>query len=327
MPDIFTSFNFNTKFDEVSSYGSSKVYRHSDDEYVIDSEEGRKIAYDPSIYGKQFDELNLAMAKYAVKFMKELGILDEKLVIQHVLRASLGYRIREAMQNEGKEFSDVWTRPIYSYTSYRTHTVADLTISYDSPSTIPETGEFFLIKPDTEATGFTSIKILDNFFKKCSSCRVKAVVLYGFISRVAIDRIKSYLSLKNVKAISIAIEDITPLSENGYDMPLYGIDEQAFSSRSVKARLAAEVPLQVLQQMIQYYYPGMDQPGDWSDRQTELFDGMAWSKVNPLVHLSRSMKMLDRLRQINRTEAWYSEQHEEIYSKLRNKLNQEMQKN
>ncbi|MCL4344395.1 MAG: hypothetical protein JRM84_03805 [Nitrososphaerota archaeon] len=329
MSDPLSLFNFDIKFDEVSRYGNAGVYRHGDDEYVIDSEEGRRIASDPSIYGGPFEESNLAMARYAVRFMKELGLLDEKLVIQHVLRASLGYRIRDALQETGKEFGELWTRPVYSYTSYRTHTVDDLTISHDAPDTIPASGDFYLLKPDTEASGFTSLKVLDNFFKKCSAqnCRVKAVVLYGFISRVAVDRVKSYLSSKNVKTITIAIENITPLSENGYDMPLYGIDDQAYSSRGTKVKLASAVPTTVLQSMLYDYYPGMDQPGDWSDRQTRLYDGTTWNKVDPLVHLNRSLKILEKMRAINRTEEWYTERHEKIYSKLKDKLNAEIQRN
>ncbi|MGC8661216.1 MAG: hypothetical protein ACP5TZ_01765 [Nitrososphaeria archaeon] len=327
MADILSSFNFDTGFDEIGSYGNSMVYRHSNDEYVIDSEEGRKVASDPSVCGTTFESLNLAMARYAAKFMKELGLLDGKVVLQHVLRASLGYRIRDALHETGKGFSEIWTRPVYSYTSYRSHTTDDLEITYDEPAAVPEGEKFYLLKPDTEATGFTSLKVLDHFFKKCKGCQVEAVVLYGFISRPAIDRIKSYLHSKNVKTVTIAIENITPLAENGYDMPLYGIDDQAYSNRGIKVKMASAVPMPVLRSMLDDYYPGMDQPGDWSDRQVKLFDGTAWNIVDPLVHLNRSLKMLEKMRIINRTEEWYNEMHEKIYSDLKNKLNEEIQRN
>ncbi|MGC8557517.1 MAG: hypothetical protein ACP5NC_00785 [Nitrososphaeria archaeon] len=329
MADIISSFNFDNSFEEHKNYGTTRVYRHAENEFVIDSEEGRQIASDPSVYGTTFDDANLRLARVAVKFMKDAGLLDGKVVLQHVLRASLGYRIREALYETGKEFREVWTRPVYSYTSYRAHTVDDLTISYDEPAAMPNAGEFYLLKPDTEATGFTSLKILDNFFKKCRlpECRIKTLVLYGFISKIAIDRIRGYLSQRGIPVVSIAIENITPLSENGYDMPLYGIDEQAYSSRGEKNRLAAAVPMQVLRLMLNSYYPGMDQPGDWSDRQKTLYDGRAWTPVDPLVHLNRSLKMLERVRLLNRTEEWYSELHEKIYVKLRERLAEEIQKN
>ncbi|MEM3811304.1 MAG: hypothetical protein QXV38_03285 [Conexivisphaerales archaeon] len=328
MTDVISSFNFDTKFEEISSYGDSKFYKYGNDEYVIDSEEGRRIASDPSVCGMPFEEANLKMARYAVKFMKELGLLDEKLVVQHVLRASLGYRIKDALHEAGKEFAETWTRPVYSYVSYRTHTVDGLSIIYDSPTSIPVSGKFYLLKPDTEASGFTSLKVLDNFFRKCKQdCQVKGVVLYGFISRVAMDRVKSYLASRGIQTISIAIENITSLSENGYDMPLYGIDEQAYSSRGTKAKLASATPMPVLQSMLGSYYPGMDQPGDWSDRQVRLYDGSAWNEVDLLVHLNRSLKMLERMRIINRIEGWYGETHEKIYSELKNKLYVEIQKN
>lgn len=327
MADILHSFNFDTSFDEIGSYGNSRVYRHSKDEYVIDSEEGRKVASDPSVCGTAFESLNLAMARYATKFMKELGLLDGKVVVQHVLRASLGYRIRDALYETGKEFSEIWTRPVYSYTSYRSHTTDDLAITYDEPAMFHVDDKLYLLKPDTEATGFTSLKVLDHFFNKCKDCRVEAVVLYGFISRPAIERIKNYLGSKNVRTITIAIENITPLAENGYDMPLYGIDDQAYSSRGVKVKMASEVPLPALNSMLDTYYPGMDQPGDWSDRQVKLFDGTTWSRVDPLVHLNRSLKMLEKMRIINRPEEWYSELHEKIYNNLKSKLNEEIQRN
>jgi len=53
-------------------------------------------------------------------------------------------------------------------------------MSYDEPPALPP-GEYVVLKPDTEATGNTSLFVLDNLFRKCSSsgCKIKKLFFTG----------------------------------------------------------------------------------------------------------------------------------------------------
>jgi len=314
--------------------GGLSLYAFGRDLYALDSPEGRVIACDPSVCGEEFRALNASLARKAFRALEEKALYDvgpgsgTRLLFQHVLRASLGYGLREAAMDAGHEFVEVWSRPLYAHASYRQHTVSDLVMAYDQPSQLPG-GKYVVLKPDTEATASTSLFTLQNLLEKCdrSGCRIEKVIFYGFIAEPAVRKLRDYLGGKNIASVFFAIEDVTPLAANGYDMPLYGIDEAQFSSSGEKHRLFGLTPPDVLEGEFDCYYPGMDQPGDWSERQPSLFDGVDWKKVDLSVHLRRSLDMLRRMREINAGEPWYADHHEEVYRKLEDKLEKKISAN
>ncbi|MGC8599812.1 MAG: hypothetical protein ACP5LX_01965 [Nitrososphaeria archaeon] len=318
---VFRSFDFSTSFSGYYSSAGFKVYAHSKKIFVLDSQEGREIACYPQVLGEKFETLNYKLAKMFVEFLDSEGLFSEKILMQHVLRASLGYKVYDALKDKGIEFVNSWSRPLYKYVSFRKHVQRELTMTYDDPPALPS-GEYIVLKPDTEATGNTSLFVLDNLFKKCSSssCKIKKVIFYGFISDRAVKVLEKYLRERGVEGVYYAIEDITPLAENGYDMPLYGLDESRYEKDGVKSKLAALVPEEVLDKMIDCYYPGMDQPGDWSERQVRLFDGKEWKNVDPKVHAQRSLNVLEKLREISKDQEWYDTVHETIYNKIKEDL-------
>ncbi len=318
---IFRSFDFSTSFTKYYSSNGLNVYKLSDNQFVVDSQEGREIACYPQIVGEKFESLNYRLAKKFVDFLGNESLFSEKILMQHVLRASLGYKVYDALKEKGISFINSWSRPLYKYVSFRKHVERELTMTYDEPQTLPS-GEYVVLKPDTEATGNTSLFVLENLFKKClqSGCRIKKVVFYGFISSKAIKVLDEYLRRNKAEGIYYAIENITPLAENGYDMPLYGLDESRYEKDGIKVRLSASVPEEILDKMIDCYYPGMDQPGDWSERQVRLFDGKEWKDVDPKVHAERSLSVLEKLREISKDEIWYDQVHENIYNKIKDDL-------
>ncbi|MFP3417195.1 MAG: hypothetical protein RXO71_02730 [Nitrososphaeria archaeon] len=318
---VLRSFDFSTSFSEYFSSSGFKVYSRSKNLFVIDSQEGREIACYPQILGEEFERLNYKLAKRFIEFLDREGVFSERIMMQHVLRASLGYKVYDVLKEKGIGFINSWSRPLYKYVSFRKHLQRELTMTYDDPPTLPS-GEYVVLKPDTEATGNTSLFVLDNLFRKCSSsgCKIKKVIFYGFISDKAIKVLEEYLKGRGVEGVYYAIENITPLAENGYDMPLYGLDESRYEKDGTKSKLAASVPEEVLNNMLECYYPGMDQPGDWSERQVRLFDGREWKDVDPKVHAQRSLNVLEKLREISKDEEWYDSVHENIYNKIKEDL-------
>ena len=318
---VSRSFDFSTSFTSYYTSNGFNVYKHSDNQFVVDSQEGREIACYPQILGEEFESLNYKLAKRFVDFLERESLFSEKILMQHVLRASLGYKVYDALRDKGINFINSWSRPLYKYVSFRKHVQRELTMTYDEPQWLPA-GEYVVLKPDTEATGNTSLFVLDNLFKKCalSGCRIKKVVFYGFISGKAIKVLEDYLHRNQVEGVYYAIENITPLAENGYDMPLYGLDESRYEKDGSKVKLSASVPEEVLDKMLGCYYPGMDQPGDWSERQVKLFDGKEWKEVDPKVHAQRSLTVLEKLREISKGEVWYDQIHEDVYNKIKGDL-------
>ncbi len=309
-------FNLGDNYIRKLSAGSSTTYEIGAGTYVIDSENGRRIACYPSFCGDEMMRAARDMARDFVTALKMMGYLDQRILLLNVLRAAPGYGVRETLLESGADVSESWIRPYYVHPSYRLHTVQDLGLKFESYSDL-RSGSYTLIKPDTEATGFTSLFSLHRFLDRCEKegCRVERLILYGFIAEKGLQTIRQAFGNRIREIIAFAIEDMTPLAQNGYDMPVYGIDLSALEERGERKYLAAKAPREVVDALLASCYPGMDQPGDWSERQSRLFDGQSWINVDLTVHLKRSRDLLERLRRAQMSEPWYQEDHERIYEK------------
>ena len=316
----FSGINSIMKGDGYELFNISSV----SNTFIIDAEEGRAIAADPSVVGEEFDRYNTRLAFKAAQAMRKIGLLDRKSVFLDVLRAAPGYRLYEGITREKRdmEISRVSMRPKYVKRSYQAHVYNELEIIYSDLKSLP-TGHVTLFKPDTEASGKTSLAALGYFLDECkkAGCTVDMMVLYGFISKPGLLKIIDFLKGRDIEYYAFAIENLTALSGNGYDMPLYGVDK---GGNDPGLLLKSIAPYEVVSGMAGDYYPGLDQPGDWSERQSNLFTGVGYESGGILNHLQMSLKNLSELRPLSESQSWYKQPHRAIYDLLVRKINERL---
>lgn len=326
LSEVIQHFAFD--FDDITperELGGVSLYgiRERPGLFIVDAPEGRRLATDPSIVGEEFDSLNRTLSRKAWRLIEDMNVVGEDIIFEHVLRAAPGYRLREAIEERSSfKVTDFYIRPRYIQTSYRQHSQNYVENVFTGELHLNESKTYTLVKPDTEATGRSSIAAIDAVVEKCRSvgASIDKVVLYGFISMSGYRRILDFANQRNLDVVALAVEDVTALASNGYDMPVYGIDEGARNNKGSMVRLASMIPERVLEGILTEYYPGMDQPGDWSERQSELFNGISVEKGDILSHLNRSLTRLNALRSINSGEPWYSQQLDEVYQKNSERL-------
>ena len=73
--------------------------------------------------------------------------------------------------------------------------------------------------------------------------------------------------------------------------------------------------MDTLDGMIPYYVAGLDQPGDWSERQMSLFNGYGMESGNVVGHLRKSIDLINSCRELHSGEVWYDVFHEGISMK------------
>jgi hypothetical protein len=317
---------FDLSFGMVTKQGSdgeANLYSVDKHEglYIIDSPEGRELACNPSQVGDSFEVLNRELSRKAWKFLSSLGIRGP-IIFEHVLRAAPGYRLRETIPQDIGPVTDFYVRPRYVQESFRHHVQNEVEVVYSGELRIGGNRSFTLVKPDTEATGRSSVKVIEELLRRCQDLNssISRVVLYGFISQRAFDVIKELAKEHGFELLALAIEDVTALGSNGYDMPIYGLDEQIFRNAGVPAKLSSIIPEDVFQAIVTRYYPGLDQPGDWSERQIVLFNGLSYENADTERHLLKSLNALESLREISRKEPWYMPLHEEIFKNVKESL-------
>ena len=64
--------------------------------------------------------------------------------------------------------------------------------------------------------------------------------------------------------------------------------------------------------MLPMYVAGMDQPGDWSERQVSLFNGKGKEAGDIAGHLEKSLGIAESLKALNTEQPWYNEEHNAI---------------
>ena len=82
-------------------------------------------------------------------------------------------------------------------------------------------------------------------------------------------------------------------------------------------RLGAAVGLETLADMVQIYVPGLDQPGDFSERQSSLFNGVHWTRGDILGHLRSAEDAIETLLTVPGLEDWQREIAEEELDRVR----------
>lgn len=123
--------------------------------------------------------------------------------------------------------------------------------------------------------------------------------------------------------VLLALQDFAPLAGNRFDMPLYGPDLSELR-RGRFRRLGGVASRETLERMILEYAPGLDQPGDFSERQERLFDGRRWVRGDIEGHLRSALDSLELLATSGVLEPWQaavvSRRMAGVRSALRNAL-------
>lgn len=82
-------------------------------------------------------------------------------------------------------------------------------------------------------------------------------------------------------------------------MPLYGLDEHLYRERGKIKPIGSIVSPDTLQEMLPHYIPGMDQPGDWSERHLYLYNDHTYENGNIQGHLEKSIQFMESLDKLN----------------------------
>jgi len=289
--------------------------------YILDTLEGREVACNPHIVGKELESRCLNSAISAVKVLKNTVNFEEAPpVVLNVLRAAPGYMMTEALQSAGEKFNQVWIRVKYFKSSYRDHVTRKLRIIYEDFESLHSNSNVTLIVPDTFATGASAeiaIKRTLEVFEKTNTT-VNNIILYGFISEDSVRYLSKALKEYESKIIVLTLEDIMQVASNNYDMAIYGLDLGFYEKNKKIKKISSIIPSDVLDDCLPYYAPGSDQPGDFSSRQSKLFNGEGWEPGPIFSHLLNSLTFLKGLEEISKNEPWYN--HNRIFNDKKSRL-------
>jgi uracil phosphoribosyltransferase len=304
--------------------------------FIIDTYSGMKIACKPHIVDKELEKLCLDSAREFINVLEKMDFLVDSgnnLAVLEILRAGPGYNVSKALEEKKFDFSKIHIRPEYSENGYRSHETEkrmDIQFRDYSQISFSKSDDFeTLIIPDTFATGRSAETSLNDLLKK--GPKPKKIVLYGFIAIPSLARLASLTNKNGIELIGFAIGNIMELAFNNYDMPLYGIDESyyaAMQNKSVTEQrlMGSIVDKKTLKRYIPNYIAGLDQPGDWSERQANLFTGDGYEKGDIAKHLRNSQRMIETLKHINSTQSWYNKQQDALMSRELEKIEETLAK-
>ena len=288
--------------------------------YILYLKEIKEIASFPHLVGKELDKKCLKIGEAAALAINELWPIDPKnSLLYDVLRAGPGYRLYEGFKKIGIDLLKIRIRPHYKLPSYRHHngTCGQLELIYEDFKDFDENKEITVIKPDTEASGGTSKIAIERLMEvaKQKNTKIKAIVCTGFISVPSLNILQNLAEKYGFQVKILAWGNLTALYSNGYDMPLYGIDEAYFRETGKIRKIAGIIPQEILEEYLLTFPPGSDQPGDWSARQSYVDNGLGIEKGDILKHLNNSLSFIQSLYDISKNEKWFKEWHKEIFER------------
>ena len=287
--------------------------------FLLDTPQAQRIASHPHLVGTELADLSLAVAHEFKSALLELGLIGDSTGLLHILRGSSGYMVNEAIS----ELPLINIRTEYKEDGYRAHSDDSRRIEVTYSDYHGQDIDTLII-PDTYATGRSVEAALVTFRESGHS--PKTVIIYGFIAIPAIKRLHKLCQQEKCRLITVALCDITQLAANHYDMALFGPDEHLHTTKGELNNLGSIVGEETLEEMAENFIPGLDQPGDWSERQVKLFNGHDLEDGDIRGHLSKSIKFIEELDKINRTQEWYNEQLKELVESERKSLHEILSK-
>jgi len=309
---------------ELEAVSGGTLYRAEVDVpgevFILDTDSGLRIAAEPELVGLRLEAEALQAARAASHAISR-RLAHDSVVFLHVLRASRGYMLHKALGELGRGINEVFIRVAYPEASTGSHVSRSPSVVLARAEELPK-GYASLVVADTVATGRSLVSALDFLLELAvfKGARVREAHVYGFLSEVGVKRVAEFLQKEGVERVYFyALQDLTALATNEYDMPLYGPDLPSHKSGR-RVTLGGVVAERTLERMLLHYFPGMDQPGDWSERQCELYNGESYERGRVGEHLERSLRALDELAEAAREYPWYGDWVERVYAKRREAL-------
>ena len=283
--------------------------------FIIDTPMAREIACYPHLVGELLEQKSREAAAEALPAILELSEIggkldDSQIVFEQILRAAPGYKLQDiAPEVLGESYRTVYLRPRYTYRSYRDHdgmVQREIEIVHHEFSEFPKGKKIVLVMQDTVASGRSGEISINATLEHCqkSGCQIEKWIIYGFISEYGLGILNHIAKQNDVSMVAFAIGNLTALSTNNYDMPLYGVDEAHWQRTHTIRRIGSAIDRVSLEEYIPDFVPGSDQPGDWSARQRELFNGVSQEPGDIIGHLNNSVRLIKSLYEIDCFEAW-----------------------
>ena len=295
-----SSLSPSTRFYTVDTASSSLIGEDLGDCYLIDTPEGQRIASHPHLVGTDLVSLSLCAAYEFKAALMELGLISRATGILHILRGSAGYMVNNVLP----QLPLISVRTEYRDDGYRAHSddSRHIEVTYsDYHGRDLDT----LIIPDTYATGRSVEAALQHML--VNGGKPRTIIIYGFIAIPSMRRLSALCKNLGARLVTFAICDITQLAANNYDMTLFGIDEHHHSETGELNILGSIVGEETLKEMSENFIPGLDQPGDWSERQMKLYDGHHEEPGDIKGHLSKSIVFVEALDRVNVEQGWYND--------------------
>lgn len=292
-----------------------KLDREAPPTFIIDTPMAREIACFPHIVGRSLEKESREAAAEALPAILELSGMggkrdDCEIVFEQILRAAPGYKLQDAAPKVlGDSYRTIYLRPRYTHRSYRDHdgTIQrEIEVVHQNFTEFPKGKKIALIMQDTVASGRSGEVSISAALKYCeqSGCRIEKWILYGFISEYGLDILYRIAKTNDISMLAFAMGNLTALSANNYDMPLYGVDEAAWQKTRTIKKLGSIIDRASLEEYVPYFVPGADQPGDWSARQSKLFNGISDEPGDIIGHLNNSVRLIKSLIEIGSLEPW-----------------------
>lgn len=308
-----------TRVYSVNTMGSPLVKEDLGDCYILDTPEAQLIASHPHIVGTELEALCLTTANEFKSMITELELIGDSNGVLHILRGSSGYMIDTVYP----ELPLINVRTMYTNDGYRSHSDDSrrIEVTYNDYS-----GQKLdtLIVPDTYATGRSLEAAL--LALNTAGLKPSTLIIYGYIAIPGIRRLHRLCETIGCHLVTVALCDITQLAANNYDMTIFGPDEHLFKQTGELNKLGSIVGKETLDEMAHNFIPGLDQPGDWSERQTSLFNGHGMEPGNIRDHLTKSIAFIEELETINQSQVWYNSRIQTLTQNELTKLRETLQK-
>lgn len=293
-----------------------KVDFRSIEAYIIDTPMARSVACHPHIVGHELEKMAYSAAQRSLPVILELSQVRDRyysVVFEQILRAAPGYQLHEAARKlMPGDFRTIYIRPRYKHASYRDHdgmVHREIDVVYENFSELPRGKDVCIVMQDTVASGQSAIISLREAIRRLEEVksRIKKWIVYGFIAMEGLENLQAFAKSHGISLVAFAMGNLTALSANKYDMPLYGVDEWLWKRDRRIHKIGALVDRETLFEYIYEFVPGADQPGDWSARQSKLYTGMGYENGNIRGHLENSIRLIRGLLQIGTFTGWQNQ--------------------